>query len=199
MKERILLPNIRYIHGFRNKEDRLIHRAYNDFFFKVYDLQSVQDQTKFKMGFSAALTHVIMNAEQLNDEDDILNIINSHFPENEADFFIEEVELKFSDEDLLMLTLHYNQKLDTKAIAIRIGKSESDTKERIEKISRMWAQDMSLEEYLTQIEKRNIFKRISEFMIPIAPSHRKKIKKPTVGEIKKVEETFWQKVLRFIS
>ncbi|MBD0400926.1 hypothetical protein [Flammeovirga sp. EKP202] len=193
MKERILLPSSRYILGFQNKEERIIQRAYNDFFYPLLDEKDIEDKYLFQRGFCKALTHTLYSGT--SSEEEFIDIIKKHFPGNQEEFDIEEVEIKFRDEDLLLLQLHFNQKLSDESIAARTEMSIEDAKGRIDKLQRMWGQDMPLEEYLLQIEQRQWFKRLTNNPIPFQPKGKKKSSSSVkVGKINKVEETIWDKI-----
>ncbi|KXX72284.1 hypothetical protein [Flammeovirga sp. SJP92] len=198
MKERILLPSSRYILGFQNKEERIIQRAYNDFFYPILEEKDIEDKYLFQRGFCKALTLTLYGS--LNQEIEFKDILLSHFPENTEEFIIEEVEIKFRDEDLLLLQLYFNQKLSIESIAARTDISKEDVESRVNKLKRMWGQDMPLEEYLLQIEQRQWFKRLSNNPIPLPPKGKKGNHPPvTIGEINKVEETIWDKIKGFFS
>lgn len=188
--------------GFQNKEERLIQRAYNDFFYLLYDAKNIEDKYLFQRGFCKALTLLIFNAESLPIEDDFKQLIDKYFPQNTDEFLIEEVEIKFKDDDLLLLQLHYIQKFSSETISLRMDLSKEDVSSKIDRLKNLWGnnQDMSLTDYLLQIEKRQWYKRLSNNPIPLQTSHSKKrIDKITVGEINKIELSFWDKIKNFFS
>lgn len=201
MKERILLPSSRYIMGFQNKEERLIQRAYNDFFYLIYDNNSIEDKHLFQRGFCKALTSILFQEDLLDNEIDFQEIIQKHFPENTDEFVIEEVEIKFRDEDLILLQLFFIHQFSMDTISQRTELSAEDAKAKIEQLKELWGnnQEMSLEEYLLQIEKRQWFKRLANNPIPLKPTGKKSKTTMKVGEINKVETSLWEKVKGFFS
>ncbi|OHX65979.1 hypothetical protein [Flammeovirga pacifica] len=195
MSNRILLPNIRYIHGFKNKEERLIKRAFNDFYFLIESHHQNQNPVKFKSAYCVALTKTIMDADLLPEDADIESEINQRFPSIEADNIIEEIEIKFNDDDLLLLKLYYNHKIDTKSIGMRLDKSPVEINDRLEKLNRLWQQDLPLTEYLNQIYKREVFKSLDAMMIPVPQKTIKNGRTNTVGSITKVQRGFFNRII----
>ncbi|MBB3699105.1 hypothetical protein KMW28_07930 [Flammeovirga yaeyamensis] len=194
MSNRILLPSIRYVLGFRNREERLIKRAFNDFYYLVEGQHQIDNPVQYKSAFCVALTKTIMESNQISDDADIEEEINQRFPTTEEDSIIEEVEIKFNDDDLLLLKMFFINKIDTKSIGLRLEKTAEEVTDRVEKLNRMWQQDMTLEEYLLQISRRELFKSLDQMMIPIPQKVTKKGRTATVGSITKVDNSIVAKI-----
>ncbi|MBB6461621.1 hypothetical protein [Flammeovirga kamogawensis] len=201
MSTTILLPNIRYILGFKNREERLIQRTYKDFFFDVQDQLQITDVVLFQKGYCKALTSLILEASSLSEDDNFLDKIIDYFPKEKDNYIVEEVEIKFNDKDLLLLQMNYINKLSIEAISARCELSTSDVTNRVQQLTTMWSQgqDLPIEEYLLQIEKRNIYKRLEANLIPISKDRKRKKDTNKVGAIQKVDPTFWERIKGFFS
>ncbi|AZQ61570.1 hypothetical protein EI427_04795 [Flammeovirga pectinis] len=201
MSTTILLPNIRYILGFKNREERLIQRTYKDFFFQIQDELKITDPVLFQKGYCKALTTLIFNATTLTEDDHFPDKILEYFPKEKDNYIVEDVEIKFNDKDLLLLQMHYTNKLSIEAISARCELTPKDATNRIQQLTDMWSQgqDLPLEDYLMQIEKRNIYKRLEANLIPISKDRKRKRDTNKVGAIQKVDPTFWDRIKAFFS
>lgn len=198
MKKRVLLPSSRYIIGFKNKEERIVQRAYQDFFYSFYEGE--EDVKLYQRAFCKAIVLVLYTEEEISMEDDFKAIIKKELPTHPDNYMIEEVELKFRDDDLLLLQLYLIQNLSKEVISQRLEISTSDVTKKVEHFQNLWGenQDMSLTEYLLQIEKRQWYKRLLQNPIPLKQKENDKNRETfSIGKINKLDTSFWGKIKSF--